>query len=439
MKNKRGLFNKIFGDKEKDNNQNTISNENSYMLYSLLNTFDTIFSQNTGNHWDINSVRSAVDAYARNFAKLKGRHITSNQCVNKDLEYILQYKPNPLMEAFSFYYKIAANLKLTNNSFIYPVYSIFTGKLIELWPLQSNQIKLLSKNGELYIQFIFKTGKTKVVPYEMLIHIRGQFYDNDILGSKNTALDPAIEQVNTMNQGLSNSAKLINSIRGILSAKISSKDDDLKAKRDQFVKNNLQMSNNGSGVIVTDAKMDYTPINETPHTISNDQLSYSKNEIYNYFGVNEAIIQNKFKEEEWAAFYEGGIEPVAIQMSQIFTDKLFTANERAHGNSILFESNRLQYLSTATKISFAKEIAPMGCLMKDEIREIFQLGPMPNGEGQKFIQSLNWINGDKADEYQLGKSDEGGDDNEGNKDKPDSESESGTEYKPEPENDDTTE
>lgn len=412
MKERRSLFNKIFGNKQESNVQENSTSDNNLMMYSLLNTFNTTFSQNTGNHWDINVVRSSVDAYARNFAKLKGRHITGNQVTNKELENILQYHPNDLMEAYSFYYKIAANLKLTNNVFIYPIYNVFTGKLMELWPLQSNQIQLLSKDGELYVKFIFKTGKIKVVPYEMLIHIRGHFYDNDILGSQNTALNSAIEQVNTINQGLSNSAKLINSIRGILSAKVSTKDDDLTKQRDKFVKNNLQISNNGSGVIVTDSKLAYTPINEKSNPISSDQLSYAKNEIYDYFGVNENIIQNKFTEEQWAAFYEGAIEPVAIQMSQIFTNKLFTANERAHGNSILFESNRLQYLSTATKINFVKEISPMGCLMKDEIREIFQMGPMPNGEGQKFIQSLNWINASKADEYQTGKGDsKGGGDN----------------------------
>ncbi len=390
----RGLFKTIFGAKDKP--MEDVTNLN---MYSLLNSFNSTFYNNTGNIWDMDVVRSAVDAYCRNFAKLKARHVRPGISGKSPYERLLNYRPNPLMEAYSFYYKVAANLKLTNNAFIYPEFST-DGRLIALWPLLSTQIDLLEKNGKLYLKFLFRTGKTKVVPYESIIHMRGQYFEHDIFGSKNTALKPALETAEAINQGVSNSAKLINSIRGILSAQVSTKDEDLSKIRDKFVKNNFSVSSNGSGVVVTDTKLSYTPINEKSTPISSDQLTYTKNAIYDYFGVNEAIVQNKFKEDEWSAFYEGGIEPVAIQMSQCFTNILFTENERNYGNEIVFEANRLQYASTATKVTVVKELSPMGVLMKDDIREIFNMSPLPNGEGQKILQSLNWINADKADEYQ---------------------------------------
>ena len=134
--------------------------------------------------------------------------------------------------------------------------------------------------------------------------------------------------------------------------------------------------------------------------ISADQLSYVKNAIYDYFGVNENIVQNKFDENQWNAFYEGAIEPVSIQMSQCFTNILFTENERNYGNEITFEANRLQYASNSTKINIVKELAPLGVLRKNAILEIFNMAPLPDEEGEKVIQSLNWINAEKADEYQ---------------------------------------
>ena len=395
----RGLFKTIFGGKDKP-----MEDVTNFNMYSLLNSFNSTFYTNTGNIWDMDVVRSAVDAYCRNFAKLKARHVRSGISGKSPYERLLNYRPNPLMEAYSFYYKVAANLKLTNNAFIYPEFST-DGRLIALWPLLSTQIDLLEKNGQLYLKFLFRTGKTKVVPYERIIHMRGQYFDHDIFGSKNTALKPALETAEAINQGVSNSAKLINSIRGILAAKVSTKDEDLGKIRDKFVENNFKMTSNGSGVIVTDTKLDYTPINEKTTPISSDQLAYTKNAIYDYFGVNEAIVQNKFKEDEWSAFYEGGIEPVAIQMSQCFSNILFTENERNFGNEIVFEANRLQYASTTTKVTVVKELSPMGVLMKDDIREIFNMSPLPNGEGQKILQSLNWINADKADEYQSKNSD----------------------------------
>lgn len=394
----RSLFKTIFGDKEKP----TQNDATGFNMYSLLNSFNSTFYTSTGNAWDMDVVRSSVDAYCRNFAKLKAKHVRDGKTGKSKIERLLNYRPNSQMEAYSFYYKIAANLKLTNNAFIYPEYST-SGEIVAFWPLMSNRLELLEKNGQLFIRFTFYTGKQKVVPYDNIIHMRGHFYDHDIFGSKNTALRPALDTANVINQGVSNSAKLINSIRGILSAKISQKDEDLAKARDKFVENNFRISSNGSGVIVTDTKMDYTPINEKSVPINSDQLSYTKNAIYDYFGVNEEIVQNKFDENKWTAFYEGAIEPVAIQMSQCFTNALFTDNERNFGNEIMFEANRLQYASTSTKVTVVKELSPMGVLMKDDIREIFNMSPLPNGEGKKILQSLNWINAEKADEYQSNK------------------------------------
>lgn len=404
----RGLFKTIFGDKATPKTNDATS----FNMYSLLNTFNSIYQVNTGNAWDMDIVRSAVDAYCRNFAKLKAKHSRVGKTGKSKLERLLNYKPNFLMEAYSFYYKIGANLKLTNNAFIYPEFSS-SGEIIGFWPLMSNQIELLEKNGQLYLKFVFRTGKIKVVPYESIIHMRGQFFDHDIFGSKNYALRPALDQAIAINQGVSNSAKLINSIRGILSAKISSKDEDLAKARDKFVENNFKMSSNGSGIIVTDTKMEYTPINEKTTPISDQQLSYTKNAIYDYFGVNENIVQNKFTEDQWNAFYEGAIEPIAIQMSQCFTNILFTENERNFGNEITFEANRLQYASNATKVSVVKELAPLAVLMIDDVREIFNMAPLPNGEGQKALQSLNYINSNIADKYQTNDSEK---DNKVNKD-----------------------
>lgn len=391
----RGLFKTIFGGTPKT----TMSDATSYNIYSLLNSFQSTFYSNTGNAWDMDVVRSAVDAYCRNFAKLKAKHTRASKTGKSKIERLLNYRPNSQMEAYSFYYKVAANLKLTNNAFIYPEFSP-SGELLNFWPLMSNKIGLLEKNGQLYLKFMFKTGKIKVVPYESIIHMRGQFFDHDIFGSKNTALLPALETAGAINNGVSNFAKMINSIRGILSAKVTSKDEDLAKARDKFVENNFKISSNGSGIIVTDNKMDYTSINEKSTPISADQLSYVKNAIYDYFGVNENIVQNKFDENQWNAFYEGAIEPVSIQMSQCFTNILFTENERNYGNEITFEANRLQYASNSTKINIVKELAPLGVLRKNAILEIFNMAPLPDEEGEKVIQSLNWINAEKADEYQ---------------------------------------
>ena len=158
--------------------------------------------------------------------------------------------------------------------------------------------------------------------------------------------------------------------------------------------------NDGTGIIVTDSKSKYTPINEDNKLIPDGQLNYIKNNIYSYFGVNEKIIQSTFNENEWDSFYEGTIEPFAIQMSQAFTNALFTEREKALGNVIVFEANRLQYASNNTKIQIVKELGSLGLLSVNEGREIFNLGPVEDGD--KRLVSLNYVNSVLQDKYQLG-------------------------------------
>ncbi len=397
----RNLFNTIF-DKGTTKSGISSADENDTYLYQLLNSFNSTYTQDSGRSWDIATVRKAVDAFCRHFGKINGK-ATGPSEHNKDINRLLQSKPNPLMESYSFYYKVAANLKLTNNVFIYPEYR--NGRIYALWPLLSTQVQLVRLKGrtDLYVRFLFGSGRHKVLPYEELIHIRGHFYSHDILGSSNSPLDASIKLSEALIKSLIDSSNLINAVRGILAIKTASKDEDLNKKRDEFVKNNLQINSNGSGVIVTDNKLDYTPIKDQTNPISDSHVKYSKEEIYDYFGVNDSIVKNDFTEAQWNSFYEGGIEPIAIQLSQAFTNVLYTNLEYSYGNKIIFESNRLQYLSVPSKISFVKELAPMGALSLDEIREVFNMSPLPNNQGKKVVQSLNWINAEEASKYQIGK------------------------------------
>lgn len=408
LKQKRGLFESVFGKVKKKIEDIT--------TFKLLNNWDTTFTPFSGKEWDIATVRAAVNAFARNAAKLTPRHIRRGddtfKPANSGIDRLLQFKPNPYMTAYAMYYKVATNYKLTNNAFLYPVWD--GSRLAAIYPIMARQINLIEYKGELYCEFRFASGKTHILPYEDIIHIRNYFYDNDIFGSNNKALTPVLETAHTFNQSMSKFAELIAVIRGILKVATAVKDEDLNARREKFVSDNLRIENNGSGVIVTDSKYEYQPITDKSTPIPKGQLDYIKNEIYDYFGVNESIVQNKFNAEEWAAFYEGEIEPFAIQLGQAMTNCLFTEKERGFGNEILIEANRLQYASTATKVSAAQFLATIGGISIDEIREIFNMSPLGGEEGQRRIQTLNAANVKIIDNYQLGKGENNNADNEKN-------------------------
>ena len=399
---RRSLFESIFG-KTKIQEK---PQEKGLSAFKLLNTYTSTFYNYDGNMWQMDIIRSSIDAIARNMAKLKPKHIryeTNGKLITakSNIEKLLQFKPNKDMEAYSFWYKVCANYFINNNAFIYPMVDE-RNQIVAFYPILAPTVELLenSSNGEMYVRFIFRNGHKYACPYKEIIHLRNQFYDNDIFGSSNSALDSILQTITTFNQSMSISAQLISVVRGILKTSTVTKSEDLNAKRDKFIQDNLAMSSGGgSGVLILDEKMDYTPITQSANnSIPKEQIEYVKNAIYNYFGVNENIIQNKYNEDQWEAFYEGRLEPMALQFGQAFTNFCFSDREIGFGNELILEANRLQCVSNKTKLQLVKELGALGILTINEAREIFNLGSVEGGE--KRLVSLNFVNADKADEYQ---------------------------------------
>ena len=142
-----------------------------------------------------------------------------------------------------------------------------------------------------------------------------------------------------------------------------------------------------------------------PITLDKEQLEQVNYNIFDYFGISEKIVRNNFNAVEWNAFFEGVIEPRAIQMSDAFTNKIFSHKARKDGHKILFTANRIQYASLDSKINLIKVAGSYGLLTKDDGREILDMSPLGGDEGTKILQSLNNIDSSIANNYQGGKKD----------------------------------
>ena len=398
MREKRGLFEAIFGKRKPQE-------LNGYSEYKLLNTYQSNFIPFSGNAWEVNTVRAAIHSFARRAATVQPRHIRRGDGkmldVTSELNNILQYQPNPYTTAYKFYYRLAAQYKLYNNAFVYPVWGA-NGKLEALYNINAQEIKLLEHQGELFCKFNFYNGRSYTFPYADFIHIGSMFADNDIFGSSNAAIMPVLQTANTFNQSMSKFAELVAIVRGILKVQASTKNEDLKARRDDFIRDNLKMENNGAGVIVTDKKYDYTPITDKQTPIPQGQLTYIKGEIYDYFGTNEAIVQNKATAEQEDDFYEGEVKPFLMQIQQAFTNCFFTRKERGYGNEIVAEGNKLQYAKLSDKLAAVKYLSEIGGLMLDQALTTLGFPPIGGEEGKRRVQTLNMVNAALADAYQLG-------------------------------------
>lgn len=364
-----------------------------------------------GNAYENDIYREAVDAIARNAGKLKGSYIIksgNNKKPGNDarLTRLLQIAPNRYMNAYDYLYKITTHLYLYNNSF-----SLLDkdnkGNVVAIYPINCNNAQFLEdSNGNLFVKFFLDNGKQFISPYENIIHLRRNFNSNELLGDNNGALYSTLELAEAQAEGLTNAIKSSATIRGILKFENVLAPQLMKKQKDDFVKDYLSIEN-ASGVVPIDNKMTYTPIQGSQNIIDGDQMREVKKKVFDYLGISESIVNSSYNEDEWGAFYESIIEPLAVQLSLEFTRKIFNEREIAFGNEIVFDSGRLLYSSNQTKVSMIQNLLPMGILTLNEAREIFNLAPVVDGD--KRLQSLNYVDQEKANEYQLG-----GASNEGN-------------------------
>lgn len=393
---KRGLFQIIFGKGERPAAE--------FSRFELLNTYQTTFTPFTSNAYQVSTVRSSIDSFARRAAVMCPRHVRRGNGtvvdVNSNLNRILQVQPNPYSTAYKFYYRLATQYKACNNAFIYPVWGS-NGALQAMYVVNATTVELLDYQGEMYCRFNFSNGKKYTCPYTDIIHIGSHFNENDIYGENNAPLRTVLETADTFNQSMSKFAELIAQIRGILKVTGVKKGEDLNAQRDKFIKNNMTVENNASGVIVTDDKYEYSPLQDKNIPIPTGQLDYVRTEIHNYFGTNEAIVQNKATIEQENTYYDAEIKPFYIQVSQAMTNALFGGKEKGFGNEISCESNRLQYEKTSEKTNAINFLGSIGAITLDQALTTYGFPPIGGEEGARRVQTLNMINAAKADQYQL--------------------------------------
>lgn len=360
-----------------------------------------------GASWDNDTYRSAVDAIARNAAKLKGRHVITTEdgrhtAGNPTITRLLETAPNPVMSAYDFLYRLTADLYLNGNAFAL-VDRDARGNVAGFYNITASGVEWLTdESGRIYIKFRFRSGKTSIFDYQQIVHVRRHFATDELMGDSDSAIRGTLELAETQNRGAIEAIKSGAQLRGILKFTSIQSPEMLAKNKAQFIADYLDMSNNG-GIVVTDAKSEYEPIDSKPTTIDAAQYDAVSARIYAYLGISKEIVTSSYTEDQWAAFYESVLEPLCVAYSQAFTVKVFTARERAYGNEIAFDGGRMIYANNATKLSMIKELCPLGLISINEAREILNLSPVPDGDTR--LQSLNYVDASKANQYQLGKTD----------------------------------
>ena len=377
-KEKRSLYELIFGVKQQPQ---PIPQTSQYL--QELNSFNPIFNTVQPDLYDSKVARQCIDRIATHCAKLIPKHIKGgiNHVVNGSINRILQNKPNPLMNTYDFLYKTISMLYTESNAFIYIQKE--RGLIKAFYPVLATTYQLFeNEDGLIYLQFQFVNGQTYYIPYYELIHLRLFYNHNDIFGSHSGVLKTDLQTSLTASEGIANAIRTSNNLKGILKfTNTMLKEKDIKASKDAFVKDYLSLENT-SGIASLDAKAEFQEVNMKPITLDKDQLEQVNYNVYDYFGISENIVRNKFTDDEWDAFYEGVIEPRAMQMSYEFTNKIFGDQAIFEGNKIVFTANKIQYKSLDKKTKLLQVIMPYGVLTKDMALEILDLPPIRRRRGQ---------------------------------------------------------
>lgn len=389
----------------------------SFKLVSDFNSPHVPFGSNISKS-DV--VKIAIDRIASQCAKLKARYIKTlnDKTVTEKkgaLSFILQKKPNEVMTPYQFIYKVITTLLMNDNAFIYPMFDSKTLELKGLYPLTPSVVEpMVDDKDNYYLKFYFENNDAFIIPYENIIYLKRFYHSNDIFGGSNSngdhdALLKTIGINENVLQGIDNALRSSMQIKGIVKMSAMLSEADKKKQLDMF--NEIlrdSIKSKGSSIIPVDLKTYYIPLSVDPKLIDSETLSFLQSKILDYFGVSKGIFPSNYSEDEFNSFYEQTIEPLAIQMSEAFSLGLLTDNEIMSDEEIIFYSERLQYASWNTKVTAIEKLMGLGIMSLNESRALLGLEPVENGD--KRLQSLNYIDSMKANEYQIGMDNE----NEGN-------------------------
>ena len=351
--------------------------------YEMITETGEGFYTWNGKIYESDIVRACIRPKVKAVGKLVAKHIRNdgkNIKVNPDvyMRFLLE-EPNPFMSGQLMQEKVATQLALNNNAFILIIRDAF-GLPCELYPIPCVSVLTKYINNELYLRFFLKNGKMLTLPYTEIIHLRDDYNNDDICGeSPGEALTPLMKIVGTIDHGIVKAIKNGGIIRWLLKYSTALRPEDLKKNVKQFVDNYLSTDSDTFGAAGIDAKVDAQRIEPKDFVPNAAQQDRTTERIYSFFNTNKKIVQSSYTEDEWNSYYESQIEPVALQMKNEYTRKLFTRKQRGFGNYITFDASNLACASITTKLAL-QAMVDRGALTPNEWRETFNLSPVDGGD-----------------------------------------------------------
>ena len=365
------LFDKIFGNRPK------LPKGKYQEEFKMLNGYIPRFTSYGGELYEMELIRAAVNARATHISKLK---IEISGSAKPALQNKLKHGPNEWQTWSQFMYRLSTILDVHNTAFICPVYDEYGEPSGVFAPLPS-KCEIVQFGKVPYLRYDFNGGGRAAVELENCAIMTKYQYKSDFMGESNHALFPTMELIHIQNQGIEEGVKSAATYRFMAQLSNFAKEEDLAKERKRFTAKNFSAEAEGGGLLLFPNT--YTNIKQVdvkPWVVDDKQMQIIRDNVFEYFGVNEEILQNKAYGDAWSAFYEGAIEPFAIQFSEVMTKMLFTFREQSQGNEVMATANRMQYLSNADKLNVSAQMLDRGIMSINDVRDIWNLPPVEGGD-----------------------------------------------------------
>lgn len=344
-------------------------------FYRMLDGYTPRFTSWSGQVYESELVRAAIDARARNFSKLA---VTIQGSAKPRLTTLMKRAPNEFQTWPQFLYRLSTILYIRNTVFIVPVLGEF-GEMTGIYTICPREWELVDVKGVPWIRFKFDKADTLAIELQRVGIMTRFQYKNDLFGESNRALDDTMDLIAIQRQGIKESAKNAATYRLMARVNNFTFAEDLAKERKRFDAENFR--NGGGGILlIPNTYTDVKQLQQQSYAVDAEQLKTIKSSVFDYFGINEDVLQNKAYGDVFNAFYEGGIEPDAITLSDVLTRLIYSAKEQSNGARIYFTANRLQYMTNSDKLNVSAQMLDRGLMTLNEVREIWQLPPVEGGD-----------------------------------------------------------
>jgi len=368
------LFEKIFRPKEAEKSKNALKADETFLQ---LRGYRPVFHDWNGKIYESELVRAAIDARARHISKLK---VECSGSAQPSLQRKLSAGPNQWQTWSQFLYRLSTILDIHNTAFVVPVFDasmVITG----YYPVIPISAEVVEYKGEEWLRYKFSNGQTAAVELRKCGILTKHQYKQDFFGEQNNALDDTMQLLQIQNEGIEEAIKNSASYRFIAQVNNFTKTEDLAKERKRFSQENLTKDAEAGGILLfPNTYQNIKQVDAKPYTVDAEQMKLILENVENYFGVNEKVLRNEANGDELDAFFNGAIEPFAIQFSEAMTRAIFSERERASGSYLIANANRLQYMATNSKVTLAQQMLDRGVMSINEARALFSYPPVENGD-----------------------------------------------------------